>query len=502
MTSLDKIVAIMVPVTSNRRHYKKPADTDFMRALFPSLIRTIRKGDGFQYRIYLGYDQGDTFFDVASIREQFERELELRSQGLPISLVYKACEGTSGKPVWVWNELCRAAHRDGCDYFYQIGDDVVMLSKDWATRFVNMLDDRDGLGVAAPLDLNNPYLNTQSFVSRRHFDVFGFYFPPAFVNWYCDDWMSQVYPLFLSCRCLDIMVDNVGGDERYEIDHEGASRLRQEVDTSREVLKRWLIEHDLSQYDQAGKRIISFSLWGNDPKYSVGAIKNAQLLTTVYPGWTARFYVADSVTDETIQALTQMGAEVEHRSDTGDWSGLFWRFTPASEKDVEVMLSRDTDSRLSLRERLAVDDWLASGQGCHIMRDHPYHGTEILGGMFGLKRGAYPHIRCGAEPGTSSAQWQSDQDYLRQEVYPHVQSDCMVHDEFFDYNARAKPFPSPRRFLEYVGQACEADGAPCGGWKDRRSLVAHGGWRLVVACICVFHRRLGRFVRRRVFRWL
>ena len=37
------------------------------------------------------------------------------------------------------------------------------------------------------------------------------------------------------------------------------------------------------------KKVISFSLWGDNPKYTIGAIKNAELIDTIYPGWIGRF---------------------------------------------------------------------------------------------------------------------------------------------------------------------------------------------------------------------
>ena len=37
---------------------------------------------------------------------------------------------------------------------------------------------------------------------------------------------------------------------------------------------------------------------------------------------------------------------------------------------VEIMMPRDTDTRIFLREKLAVDEWLKSGKLIHIMRDH------------------------------------------------------------------------------------------------------------------------------------
>ena len=34
---------------------------------------------------------------------------------------------------------------------------------------------------------------TQSFVSRKHMEIFSVYFPPEIVNWCCDDWINFVY---------------------------------------------------------------------------------------------------------------------------------------------------------------------------------------------------------------------------------------------------------------------------------------------------------------------
>ena len=36
-------------------------------------------------------------------------------------------------------------------------------------------------------------------------------------------------------------------------------------------------------------KLVSFSLWGAAPKYTVGALRNAELCPLVYPGFTARF---------------------------------------------------------------------------------------------------------------------------------------------------------------------------------------------------------------------
>ena len=49
------------------------------------------------------------------------------------------------------------------------------------------------------------------------------------------------------------------------------------------------------------KKIISFSLWGDNPKYTIGAINNAKLSQSIYPDWICRFYCGKSVPEEILK---------------------------------------------------------------------------------------------------------------------------------------------------------------------------------------------------------
>jgi hypothetical protein len=190
------------------------------------------------------------------------------------------------------------------------------------------------------------------------------------------------------------------------------------------------------------KKIISFCLWGDSPKYTVGAIKNAHLADDIYPDWICRYYIGKSVPIKIIEELyAKRNTELFIMNEQGNWSGMFWRFLPASDPDAEVMMSRDTDSRLSEREKAAVEEWLESDKDFHIMRDHPGHQTEILGGMWGAKRGAIPQMGNLISEYTKGEFWQVDQNFLRQKIYPLVHNNAYVHDSFFE----KKPFPTKRR---------------------------------------------------------
>jgi hypothetical protein len=54
------------------------------------------------------------------------------------------------------------------------------------------------------------------------------------------------------------------------------------------------------------KKIISFSLWGDNPKYTIGAIRNAELTPIIYPGWVSRFYCGESVPTDIIKTLISL----------------------------------------------------------------------------------------------------------------------------------------------------------------------------------------------------
>tara|TARA_R110000868_G_scaffold341244_1_gene602071 strand:+ start:430 stop:1098 length:669 start_codon:yes stop_codon:yes gene_type:complete len=203
------------------------------------------------------------------------------------------------------------------------------------------------------------------------------------------------------------------------------------------------------------KKVISFSLWGTSQKYTIGAIENAKLALEYYPGWVCRYYIASSVPEEIIQKLNKFkNTEIILMEEEGDWTGMFWRFYAASDPSVSIMISRDCDSRLGYREKMAVQEWENSNKDFHIMRDHPHHATEILGGMWGCKSPLLlDMISFIKEYKKKGNFWQVDQNFLREIIHPIIKNNAFVHDEFF----QNMPFPVDRNGLEFVGQVFDKD---------------------------------------------
>jgi hypothetical protein len=193
------------------------------------------------------------------------------------------------------------------------------------------------------------------------------------------------------------------------------------------------------------KKVISFSLWGDNPTYNVGAIKNAEQAKICYPDFECWFYIhEESVPKETIEKLnTFENAKVIIKSgDLNCIKPMMWRFEAIDDPEVEIMMSRDADTRFLLREILAVNEWLNSENTFHIMRDHPHHQFCILGGMFGTKK--IKQIESWTSIMNNFVQTGDrfyDQNFLRDCIYPLVKNDSTIHASFHKMEHHAADFP-------------------------------------------------------------
>ena len=202
-------------------------------------------------------------------------------------------------------------------------------------------------------------------------------------------------------------------------------------------------------------KVIAFSLWGDNTRYTLGALQNASLAKIVYPGWVCRFYVGQSTPRIIVDMLKEFdNVEIVEMDEDGNWTGMFWRFLAASDPNIEVLIVRDCDSRLWFREKGAVDEWLASDKDFHIMRDNHQHGVPILGGMWGVRHRMLYNIEEMIKDYSKGDFWQVDQNFLREVIFPIVSDHALTHYEFFG----GIPYPTPRDENHFVGQAYAGTG--------------------------------------------
>jgi len=212
------------------------------------------------------------------------------------------------------------------------------------------------------------------------------------------------------------------------------------------------------------KKVIAFGLWGNNPTYTIGAIRNAEDAKTIYPDFECWFYIhVQSVPIEIIKNLNSITNTriIFKNGDLNDVNCLpmMWRFEPIDDPDVEVLLSRDTDTRFLLREKLAVYEWLNSNKTFHIMRDHPHHGYVIMGGMFGTKKIAgMPSWINKINSYKKYHNRDYDQHFLRDFIYPLIKDDSIIHASFHKIETHAINFPiNYEKDYKFVGEYVYAD---------------------------------------------
>ena len=294
-------IALVVPMTSRGTDMSSVEESPLWFNLFASFVESIDwKTNRHRYTFYLGFDRGDPMYDTgdawSDLRRSFKghavralqflqysnwtihriveggdptrsRDLTARKQRRKrrrqraaridddwplLNLKLYHFEDTLGAPSQAVSGLARLAVKDGNDYIYQLNDDTILVSKDWADDMITALVQSPlapNLGVAGPLDTNNERILTHAFVHRTHVDIFDAMFPTAFKNWWSDDWISTVYGSRATFARRDVIVTHnvqsqkTGAWNRYDVDHNAHFLLHDQVQRGFVTINAWLRHH-------------------------------------------------------------------------------------------------------------------------------------------------------------------------------------------------------------------------------------------------------------------
>ena len=200
----------------------------FFRTFLPTFCHTA--SPPFVYKFYLAYDRIDQVFINERLRDAFQREFHAavasgscRDRCIIANLSMVECH-YAGKPTWAQNDAMLEAYLDDVDYFYRVNDDTRMLTGGWTEKFISTLENYDPprVGVVGPKHTGgNVGILTYDFVHRTHVDIFGFYYPHVFTDWWGDTWITRVYKPNRSTKLQEVhLAHTLGLGQRYVVRYE------------------------------------------------------------------------------------------------------------------------------------------------------------------------------------------------------------------------------------------------------------------------------------------
>jgi hypothetical protein len=182
-----------------------------------------------------------------------------------------------------------------------------------------------------------------------------------------------------------------------------------------------------------------------------GLEANVRLASLYYPEWIVRVYVLNlseeqvdqviAIDDKSLEVVVcPEGSALTFPVNTAkprfmQYRSAYSRFLAIDDPKVEYAVFRDLDSRPSIRELLAVNEWISSDMDVHAMHDHTAHNPLLMGGMWGAKRGvvsvtsaimralhAYPNVSIAGQRGGD------DQRFLAKYIWPAVKDSTLNHE--------------------------------------------------------------------------
>jgi len=208
-------IGCIIPSTSKGRDWESIEESYLYGTTLKSFVETCNNEH--TYTFYIGIDKNDPIYD----NDQNKEIIQSFCPDMDMKFEFVYMDGIQpGHLTLMWNRLFELAYRDNCDYFFQCGDDIDFKTKNWINDCIAALEKSDGIGLTGPIN-NNSKILTQTFVSVKHMELFGYYFPEEIINWFCDDWINDIYKDIERFYPLhNHICINMGGNPRYNINND------------------------------------------------------------------------------------------------------------------------------------------------------------------------------------------------------------------------------------------------------------------------------------------
>lgn len=215
--------------------------------------------------------------------------------------------------------------------------------------------------------------------------------------------------------------------------------------------------------------VFSFCIYGSNPKYVHGLLKNLEQIRAQYPEFQTWIAVGDDVPQEYIEKYESFpNVKLTHYPFHGGRL-MTYRFFPIDNQTVSCMIVRDADSRFGDRDHECIRRFLSSDYCVFTIRDHYYHRCPIMGGQWGIKRTkdfpvfnlkeAYQEVKDSLTNGCGEDAYDTDQFFTRHYVYPKYGSKMIaftsVAYEFSGLETNVEITTSRKNDADFCGNVYE-----------------------------------------------
>ncbi len=228
-------IALIVPSTTRGLDIDDISDTHLYKILINSISKD--KPKKHKITIYVGYDNDDKIYSNS------EQRLKLQVLSDKVNIVWIEQKVEKGYVTEIWNNLGHRAVKDNFEYIYVCGDDIEIDNNKWMNDWIPKLKENNNVGWVAGFS-HNDRIATQFLIHKTHIDIFGFVYPKQLKNYFCDDFLCELYPDKYKVWLKEYRHLNVGGQPRY-IPCDDRKLCSILVKKYRKILKSYLDKNNL-----------------------------------------------------------------------------------------------------------------------------------------------------------------------------------------------------------------------------------------------------------------
>jgi len=137
----------------------------------------------------------------------------------------------------------------------------------------------------------------------------------------------------------------------------------------------------------------SFCLYGPyNKKYYKGLLENLKIINNIFPEFYTHISFGIDIDKSILENIKKYKNIIYKIYDFTGAKLMTYRYIPLDLFNIDILFSRDCDSRINDRDIWCINNFINSKFLVHIVRDHKEHKFPIMGGIVGFKKDFLKYI--------------------------------------------------------------------------------------------------------------